>query len=61
MLVWTPSAQNNEALVLVSEEGYLEIVKLLESHPRFRDVLLEDSDFDSSLSENDSSLAESDY
>ena len=60
MLVWTPSAQNNEALVLVSEEGYLEIVKLLESHPRFRDVLLENSDSDSFLSENDSSLAESD-
>ena len=55
-----PSARDNEALHLASQNGHLEIVKLLESHPRFRDVPLEDSDSDSFLSENESSLAESD-
>ena len=53
-----PSAQNNLALHLASQNGHLEIVKLLESHPRF--VPLEDSDSDSFLSENESSLAGSD-
>jgi hypothetical protein len=56
-----PSAEDNRALPLASKNGHLEIVKLLESHPRFRDVPLEDSDSDSFLSENESSLAESDY
>jgi ankyrin repeat protein len=49
-----PSAGDNEALRLASDKGHLEIVKLLESHPRF-----EDSDL--YLSENESSLAESEY
>ena len=52
-----PSAEDNAALFYASLNGYLEIVKLLKSHPRFRE---EDSDSDSSLSENESSLAESD-
>jgi hypothetical protein len=56
-----PSADDNWALRCASENGHLETVKLLESHPRFKDGPLEDSDFDSSLSENESSLAESDY
>jgi hypothetical protein len=54
-----PSARGNCALHLASTNGHLEIVKLLESHPRFEDVPLEDSDSDSSLSENESSLADS--
>jgi hypothetical protein len=53
-----PSAQNNTALFLASEKGHLEIVKLLESHRRFEDVPLEDSDSDSSLSENESSWSD---
>jgi hypothetical protein len=56
-----PSAQDNEALFRASSNGHLEIVKLLESHPRFEDVPLEQSESDSSLSENESSLSESDY
>jgi ankyrin repeat protein len=56
-----PSAQNNYALIYASQNGHLEIAKLLQSHPRFKDVPLEESDFDSSLPENESSSAESDY
>jgi ankyrin repeat protein len=55
-----PSARDNAALFLASQNGHSEIVKLLESHPRFKDLPLEDSDSYSSLSENESSLAESD-
>ena len=55
-----PSARNNYALRWASQNGHSEIVILLVSHPRFRDVPLEDSDSDSFLSENESSLAESD-
>jgi ankyrin repeat protein len=55
-----PSSQDNLALISASKNGHSEIVKLLQSHPRFEDVPLEDSDSYSSLSENDSSLAESD-
>jgi ankyrin repeat protein len=56
-----PSAQDNYALYFASENGHLEIVNLLQSHTRFEDVPLEDSDSDSSFSENESSLADSDY
>ncbi len=56
-----PSACKNRALRWASKNGDLEIVKLLESHPSFEDVPLEQSDSDSSLSDSSSSLAESDY
>jgi ankyrin repeat protein len=49
-----PSAEDNQALGLASQNGHSEIVKLLESHPRFEAS-------DSYLSENESSLVESDY
>ena len=31
-----PSAEDNQALLCASQNGHLDIVKLLESHPRFR-------------------------
>jgi ankyrin repeat protein len=56
-----PSAQDNLAVRFAFMYGHLDIVKILQSHPQFEDVPLEDSDYDSFLSENESSLAESDY